>query len=104
MGTYTIMVDTIPPKISPVRFSEHMAGWKKMDFRISDNMRIRDQGKNLTYSGYVDGEWILMSLDGKTGTLSHRFDGRIAPGVHDLEIKVRDDRGNESVLKKSFTL
>lgn len=104
MGTYTILVDTIPPKIKPVHFNANMAGWMKMDFRISDNVRIRDKGRNLLYSAYVDNEWILMSLDGKTGILTHKFDGRLASGDHRLVIKVIDDRGNESILEKSFTL
>lgn len=104
MGTYTIMIDTLPPKISPLHFAPNMKGWQKMDFRISDNVRIRDKGRQLLYSAYVDGNWILMSLDGKTGILTHRFDGRIPEGDHQLVIKLVDDRGNESVLEKSFTL
>ncbi len=104
MSIYTIMVDTIPPKISPIHFSSKMTGWQRMDFRISDNVRIKDKGRDLLYSAYVDGDWILMALDGKTGILSHRFDGRIPPGDHNLVIKVVDDRGNESILEKSFTL
>jgi hypothetical protein len=75
-----------------------------MDFRISDNVRIRDKGKEMIYSGYVDGEWILLAFDAKTATLNHLFDGHILPGLHNLEIKVVDDRGNESIFKKSFTL
>jgi murein DD-endopeptidase MepM/ murein hydrolase activator NlpD len=104
MGTYAIMIDTIAPKITPVHFANNMSGWRKMDFRISDNMRIRDKGKNISYSAYVDGSWILMSLDGKTGMITHIFDGHITPGSHDLILKVTDDRGNESVLEKTFTL
>jgi len=104
MGTYTIMVDTIPPKINPILFGSKMTGWERMDFRISDNVRIRDKGKDLMYSAFVDGNWILMALDGKSGILSHKFDGRTPPGNHNLVIKVVDDRGNESILEKSFTL
>ncbi|MGB4848466.1 MAG: M23 family metallopeptidase [Saprospiraceae bacterium] len=104
MGTYAILVDTISPKIKPIHFNSTMTGWLQMDFRISDNVRIRDKGRDLIYSAYVDNEWILMSLDGKTGMLTHKFDGRIPPGDHELVIKVTDDRGNESVLEKSFTL
>ncbi|MEP6647029.1 MAG: hypothetical protein ABJC12_08060, partial [Saprospiraceae bacterium] len=104
MGTYAIMLDTVPPKIKPVHFKPDMTGWSQMDFRISDNLRIRDKGRTLTYSAYVDNEWILMSLDGKTGMLSHQFDGRIPPGKHHLMIQVTDDRGNVSKFENSFTL
>lgn len=104
MGMYTIMVDTISPKISAVHFGPEMTGWKRMVFKIWDNVRIRDRGRDLLYSAWVDDEWILMSLDGKNGLLSHDFDGRIQPGTHKLVIKVTDDRGNVGVLEKTFTL
>ncbi len=104
MGTYTVMVDTIPPKISTYKFSTNMSTWKKMSFKISDNFKARDKAKDLRYSAWVDGQWILMALDGKTGTLTHEFDGHIAAGEHQLIVKVWDDRNNEGVLQKSFTL
>jgi hypothetical protein len=104
MGTYAIMVDTIAPVISPVQFSTNMSGWRKMTFKIRDNLRVRDRGRGLIYNAYVDGKWILMGLDGKNATLTHEFDGTITPGSHVLELKVTDDRGNETVLTKTFTL
>jgi hypothetical protein len=104
MGTYTILVDTIPPTISASKFSPNMSTWKKMSFKIADNVRAREKAKDLRYSAWVDGQWILMALDGKTGTLTHEFDGHIAPGEHQLIVKVWDDRNNEGVLQKSFTL
>ncbi len=104
MSMYTIMIDTIPPKISTLHFGPIMTGWQRMVFKIFDNVRIKDRGRDLIYSAWVDGEWILMALDGKNGLLSHNFDGRIPPGDHKLVIKVTDDRGNEAILEKTFTL
>lgn len=104
MATYTIMADTIAPKISTLHFGPKMTGWNRMAFKISDNFRIRDRGRDLQYDAWVDGKWILMSLDGKTGILTHLFDGSIPPGEHQLRLKVTDDRGNEAVLEKTFIL
>ncbi|HUR30972.1 MAG TPA: M23 family metallopeptidase [Saprospiraceae bacterium] len=104
MGQYSIIVDTIPPKIATMHFNAVMTGWERMVFKIYDNVRIRDKGRNLLYNASVDGEWILMEMDGKSGLLSHTFDGKILPGNHTLIIKVTDDRGNEGVLEKTFTL
>lgn len=104
LSQYTIMVDTIAPKITPAYFKDVMTGWERMTFKISDNYRVRDKGRDLQFNAYVDGKWILMELDGKTGLLSHRFDGTIPPGGHSLMIVVTDDRGNEAVLQKTFTL
>lgn len=104
ISTYTIMVDTIAPKIAALHFGPKMTGWKRMAFKISDNFRTKDRGRDLLYDAWVDGQWILMSLDGKSSTLTHAFDGKIQPGEHQLVIKVTDDRGNEAVLEKTFTL
>lgn len=104
MSMYTIMIDTIPPRTTALHFGPKMTGWQRMVFKISDNVRIKDKGRDLIYSAWVDGEWILMELDGKNGLLSHNFDGRILPGDHTITIKVTDDRGNNSVLIKTFTL
>jgi hypothetical protein len=104
LSTYTIMADTIPPSISTLHFGPKMTGWSRMAFKISDNFRIRERGRDLLYDAWIDGQWILMSLDGKNAILTHQFDGRIPPGDHQLILKVTDDRGNEAVLEKSFTL
>ena len=104
MGTYTILLDTISPTISTYKFSANMSTWKKMSFKIYDNVKAREKAKDLRYAAWVDGQWILMSLDGKTGVLTHEFDGRIPSGEHQLIVKVWDDRNNEGVLQKSFTL
>jgi len=98
------MVDTIAPKISILHFGPKMTDWKRMAFKISDNFSAKDRGRDLIYDAWVDGQWILMSLDGKSSTLTHEFDGQLLPGEHQLVIKVTDDRGNEAVLEKSFTL
>jgi len=98
------MIDTIAPKIVPLHFGPLMNGWKRMVFKIYDNVRVKDKGRDLLYSAWVDDQWILMELDGKNGLLSHTFDGRISPGFHKLVIKVIDDRGNEGILEKTFTL
>lgn len=104
ISTYTIMADTIAPTISVLHFGPTMTNWSRMAFKISDNFSIKDRGRDLLYDAYVDGQWILMTLDGKTGILTHTFDGHIPPGEHQLILKVTDDRDNEAVLEKSFTL
>src|SRR5690606_30520586 len=55
MGTYTIMLDTVPPQIHPIHFGPRMTGWKRMAFRISDQFPARDRARDLTYEARVDG-------------------------------------------------
>jgi hypothetical protein len=39
LGDYCIMVDTVPPTITPVAFKPNMRGMEHMSFRIRDNFR-----------------------------------------------------------------
>ncbi len=104
ISTYTIMADTTPPYVAVLHFAPKMTGWSRMAFKISDNFRTRDTGRDLLYEATVDGQWILMSMDAKTGILTHIFDGHIAPGPHTLILKVTDDRGNQTFLERNFTI
>src|SRR5690606_31331746 len=88
----------------PIHFGPRMTGWKRMAFRISDQFPARDRARDLAYEARVDGRWIHMALDGKTGTLIHEFDGRIPAGEHDFVLRVTDDRGNTLEFRRTFTL
>jgi hypothetical protein len=56
----------------------------------------------LRYRAEIDGKWILMKFDAKNALLMHIFDGTIAPGDHQLKLVVTDNRGNRTVLEKTF--
>ncbi len=102
LGNYCIMVDVTPPAIKPISFSTNMKGYKKMSFKLSDNTITSGDVRALHYEGRVDGEWILMSFDKKTSTLTYEFDDRIAPGEHELSLMVKDAVGNETVYERKF--
>ena len=102
-GNYCIMVDTQAPKITPVRFQSNMRGTSKMTFKVEENFETARNLDPFTYKVTVDGQWILMEYDGKNDLLVHRFDGSIPKGKHDIRIEVKDLRGNENVLERSFT-
>lgn len=104
MGDYRIMVDTIPPSVSPVVFKSYMRGYKKMSFKISDNFATASNMPGIYYEATVDGQWILLEYDAKSRTITHEFDGTIKQGKHQLRLLVRDVMGNERVLERTFTL
>jgi hypothetical protein len=104
IGTYSISVDTIPPKVELLHFGPKMTGWERMAFKITDNYPAADKARDLQFNAWVDGEWILLEYDGKNDMLIHNFDGRIPPGQHELIIKVTDDRDNMTIFEKKFTL
>ena len=103
LGDYTIMVDEIPPTISPVLYKENMRGMSKMTFRIRDNFEVSGNARGLQYEGTLDGQWLLFEYDAKNDLLIHTFDERTQPGTHQLRLTVRDNRGNATVWEGTFT-
>lgn len=99
-GSYYITIDTIPPRIIPINISEgrSMAGVSKIQLRISDNL----SGLK-TYTGRIDGRWVLMEYDFKTGILSHRFDDLTPKGKHDFQLVVTDMKANSTTYTTSFS-
>ena len=90
-GDFYIRVDTIPPVIIPlnIRNGAQMAKITRIALRIGDNL----SGIN-TYSGKIDGKWVLMEWDYKTKILSYTFINDIAPGKHIFELTVTDNKNN----------
>ena len=97
--SFYIVVDTIAPKIIAGNISEgkSMAGVSRIQFRISDNLSgIR------TFTGKIDGQWVLMEFDAKTASLWHVFDESTAKGKHDFQLTVTDMKSNTSTFNASF--
>jgi hypothetical protein len=98
-GNYTVAVDTVPPQIRPVNVApdKNVAKQKDLSFRISDNLSgIR------SYRGTLNGKWILMDYDAKSGRLVYSFDDRIRSGKNAFKLVVRDAVGNESVYQAAL--
>ena len=96
LGIYTLLLDTIPPTISPL-------GWVNGGYigsRKSFALIVKDNLENIKkVDGFVDGKWILFSK--RDNMITHTFDGRITQGMHDLKIIATDEAGNET--EKIFT-
>jgi hypothetical protein len=99
-GNYSVMLDTTPPKITPVAFvaGQNLSSAKSISFRISDNL-----AGVKSYRGTIDGKWVLFEHNAKTGTITHYFDKPLAPGKHQLKITVADKCDNVTVYDAGFT-
>ena len=98
-GAYTVMLDTIAPKITPLDLKADMKGRKTFSLKVADDLSGLDQ-----WSGTLDGEWILLEFEPKSKTLRHTFDDRSnAPGKHTFKLEVNDDRGNRNSYTTTFT-
>jgi len=98
-GDYYIKLDTVPPVIRPINIKNgsNMAAVKHIYLKIGDNL----SGVK-TYTGKIDGKWVLMEWDYKTKILSYTFDSSIAPGKHTFDLTVIDNKDNFSQFSASF--
>ncbi len=99
LGTYTVCVDTVPPKLTPVR----SASWGRMG-RIVIKVRDRETGV-ASYRGTIDGEYALF---GKPNSIRSELVCVLDPervkkgGNHELVMSVTDACGNVATERYQF--
>lgn len=98
-GDYAILLDTVPPRIRIRDFRTDLRSRRGFSLLIDDAV-----GGAFEYRATVDGQWIIMEFDAKSGILSYDFDGsRIPRGDrHRFLLTVRDARGNVATLERYF--
>lgn len=90
LGGYSVMVDTVAPRISPIDLRSDMRGRSFFRMRITD-----DLAGVASWKGTLDGQWILLEYEPKDNTLTHHFDKHSAgSGKRRFELEVKDERGN----------
>lgn len=98
LGPFTVLLDTVPPVLTPLGLHADMKGRKNFKVKVTDNLSGIDQ-----WLAKLDGQWILMEYEPKTHTLEHVFDRYSdKPGQHVFELEVMDERGNRSRLSRTF--
>ena len=75
-----------------------MTNFKLLAVSISDS----ESGIN-SYRGEIDGEWILMEYNVKTGTLTYDLsDKQFTTAKHELTVVVTDNVGNSKKISAIF--
>lgn len=98
LGTYTVAIDTIAPKVVPVG----KASWGKagiINYSISDKQTgIKE------FKGTIDGKFALFAFNARTARLTCRLDPKRVRkgGRHELELTVTDYCGNKQIIKDIF--
>jgi hypothetical protein len=100
-GKYALMLDTIAPKIIQKDVVKGKPNLKdgSLEFSLSDNLSGIDQ-----YRGSIDGKWVLMDYDAKSGTLRYDFDEHLEKTgkKHKIQISVSDHAGNKTLRSFDF--
>ncbi|TVR79910.1 MAG: M23 family metallopeptidase [Chitinophagaceae bacterium] len=91
-GKFYVKIDTIPPSIRPlnIREGKNMTTYDRMTFTIED-----DLSGISSYTGKLNGKWILMEYDPKNKLLFHIFEEDLSSGEHQLFLTVEDNVKNK---------
>lgn len=97
-GTYTVLADTTPPRITPALKNGAVVKGESIRFTISDALSgIRE------YNVRIDGNWLPAFFDAKIRRLSVNLrDGAIGKGRHKIEVEVIDNCGNRARYSGNF--
>lgn len=100
LGTYALTMDTIPPEIKPINFTDGKWLSKYRFLKI----KIEDKASGISnYRATINGKWILMEYDYKTKLLTYNFDDNIATETkNNLKLIVTDNVGNNSTFETTF--
>ncbi len=99
-GNYTIDIDTISPKITPLNIKDgkEVTSQSKIKISIDDDLSGID-----TIKATLNGEWLLMEWDPKSNLLVYNFDGRLRTGQNEFRLEVTDMVKNKSTFTATFT-
>jgi hypothetical protein len=91
-GEFAILKDTIAPDVARIACNQTYAR-----FRVTDNL-----SGIYSFEASVNGNWLLMNYDYKTGIImSERLDRKV-PLKGDFQLKVTDYAGNEKIYKQKI--
>ena len=98
-GNFQLMIDTLPPIITPFGFKNGMNCTKqsRIVFVVKDNT---EEIKKITAT--LDGNWLRFSND-KGSRFIYDFDEMCPEGVHELKIVAEDQVGNVAEKVYKFT-
>lgn len=91
-GTFTILKDSSPPTIRAVVIDRNNAR-----FKIKDDLSGIDK-----IEATINGEWVLMHYDSKTGTIFSEKLDKNTPFIGSFVLKVTDNAGNTGTFTRKI--
>ena len=97
LGTFEVAVDTVPPRLLPVRENRWIRNGRVV-FAMSDK-----ETSVRSFRGTIDGKFILFKYSSKNGRLELDLKGEgVSRGVHQLRVEAVDACGNIRVYEKKI--
>lgn len=100
LGSYTIAIDTLSPKIRSKNFKnkQWLNNYQYLRLSLTD-----DFSGVASYRGKLNGKWILLEYEPKTNTLTYNFnDTKLESTTCVLEIIATDNVGNTTTFNSKF--
>lgn len=100
LGDFCVVVDTVPPKITPKFKADEPIKSRSISFKWSDNY----SGLG-SYTATIDGAWVLLDRNPMNGTITHTFDDSRTPKGKSylFKLTVIDNCGNKTVWEKRIS-
>lgn len=99
-GTYKVFIDSIAPKIVPINVTDKK--WMTEESHLKIKINDEETGVD-SFRATINGKFILMEYDYKTGMLVYDFEDKIISiSQNKLELTVLDKVGNRSSYKCTF--
>jgi hypothetical protein len=94
-GTYAIGVDTLKPVIKKI--GDKSKKKSSIRFTVTDNF----SGIG-SYSGELNGQWVLVEFDPKNDLMIYRFDENLLSGKNQFKLTVTDNKGNKAAYSTTI--
>ncbi len=100
LGDFYVAIDSVAPTVSSlnIKNGQALGGLRQLRFRVRDNLSSIKH-----FRAEIDGRWVLFEYEAKESLLYHHIEDWLEPGRHELVLQVRDERGNQTELRISFT-
>ncbi len=92
LGDFVLLKDTLAPLVHRIQCHSSSARFRIMD----------DLSGIASYRATVNGEWLLMKYDYKTGILQSERQDKAKPLQGDFELNVKDRSGNEKIYRQKI--
>ena len=97
LGTFEVAVDTVPPRLLPIRENRWMRNGKVVLAMSDKETSVR------SFRGTIDGKFILFKYSSKNGRLELDLKGEgVSRGLHQLRVEAVDACGNIRVYEKKI--
>ncbi len=97
LGTFEVAMDTVPPRLLPIRENRWMRNGKVVLAMSDKETSVR------SFRGTLDGKFVLFKYSSKNGRLELDLKGEgVSRGVHQLRVEAVDACGNIGVYEKKI--